>query len=384
MAILIDENFTRLENKLESIFQTDLKIENLSARINKERNDILNYFRKKRDTSLHTFDNFKLEYFRISYKSTNHTVKYLLDLKVINDLNLDKKIIYLNLNNSYEEHDLSYLNEGCSEIKVIPLNRNTIFLFIRTTQTKESLMKIVDKSGSEMYSRSIKQSVFYDQFMAFEDKFIFSELFDFDLNKYILEAYDNELNLMSFRKFKFMIKICCVQKNEIICIQFIHQKIIIFDFKFVELLRFDKQVMYGSIESNIMSNCLFSADVNWYYSVFFDYSKKMIIMNNIKKDTLTLEKTTEIDLSTNVKSLNWIAFVMNMNISTHDTQDSNSKSMLLVKTTPGVKLKMFSLLDGQYIDQTVNANIKKFNSLSVCLSNNLFFFDANKRKILFI
>ena len=107
-----------------------------------------------------------------------------------------------------------------------------------------------------------------------------------------------------------MIKICCVNQNEIICLQYIQQKIAVFDFKFVELFRFDKQVMYGSIETYSMSNYLYSSDSFYYYSVFLDYAKKKAILNRIKKSDLALEKSLEIELA-GIKSINWIVFNMN-------------------------------------------------------------------------
>ena len=374
--VFVSSVFTNLINQIEDTFQSKLTLEILSNSLNKERENALKYFNEERDIAIKNHKNFEFKNLRISSISTRHIVKYLVELNFINDLNLRKKIIYLNLMNSFKECNLNFTEEY-SEIKAIPFSRNSIFVFLRTPLDKEAFMKILDSNGEVQFDRKVKHAYYYDQFMTFENKYIFSELYDFDLNKYVLESFDNRLNLITHRRFNFMIKLCSVNKNELICLQYIQQKIIIFDFKFVELFRFDRQKMYGSIETFSMNN-LFSSDSVYYYSIFLDYTKKKAIMNSIKKSDLDLEKSFEIELATGIKSINWIVFNMSMNST---NENDKSQSFLLVKMNDILKLVS---LEGIHLEQSKNINIKKFNSLSICSLNDIFFFDANKRKLLFI
>jgi hypothetical protein len=368
--------FSNLIAQVELTFLSKLKLETINDHMNKERDKALKYLNGERDRAIQDHNNYTLKNFRISPISTYHIVKYLVNLSFKNDLSLRKKVIYLNLMNSFREINLN-LTEEYSEIKAIPFSRNSIFLFLRTPLEKETFMKILDSNGEVQFNRKVKHAYYYDQFMTFEDKYIFSELYDFDLNKYVLEAFDSKLNLISFRRFNFMIKLCSVNQNEIICLQYIQQKIIIFDFKFVELFRFDKQKMYGSIETYSMNN-LFSSDSFYYYSIFLDYSKKKAIMNAIKKDDLDLENSLELELASGIKSISWIVFNMSV---TNKNENDKSHSFLLVKMNDILKLVS---LEGKHLEQAKNVNIKKFNSLSICSLNEIFFFDANKRKLLFI
>jgi len=371
----IDANFRRIHFQIETTFQTKLKLETLAENLNKERDTVLTYLNGERDIAIQMPENFELKHFRVSSKSTCHIVKYLVELKSENDLSLRKKIIYLNLANSFKECNLN-LTEDYSEIKAIPFNRNSIFVFLRTPLDKEAFMKILDSNGVEQFNRKVKHAYYYDQFKLFDNKYIFTELYDFDLNKYVLEALDNELNLISQRRFNFMIKICCVNQNEIICLQYIQQKIVVFDFKFNELFRFDKQVMYGSLETYSMSNYLYSSDSFYYYSIFLDYAKKKAIMNAIKKSDLTLEKSLEIEL-VGIKSINWIVFNMNeLHIK------DKYQNFILAKGND--ILNLFSVDNGKHLEESKNVNIKKFNSLSICSPNDIFFFDTTKRKLFFI
>ncbi len=167
-----------------------------------------------------------------------------------------------------------------------------------------------------------------------------------------------------------------MNQNEIICLQYIQQKIVVFDFKFNELFRFDKQVMYGSLETYSMSNYLYSSDSFYYYSIFLDYAKKKAIMNAIKKSDLTLEKSLEIELA-GIKSINWIVFNMNeLHIK------DKCQNFILAKGND--ILNLFSVDNGKHLEESKNVNIKKFNSLSICSPNDVFFFDTTKRKLFFI
>ena len=384
----VDERFTHLEYQVNEFFATKVSVESAEYSLNREREKLLIHFDKRQKSDLIWAGDGaaeRLENFRPSGKSTLKTGVYLAVLNIRNELSLRKKLRYLNLTNSYKEYELNCLPQECSEIKVLALNRNLIFLYLRTNEKSETVMKLVDQHGREQFRRHVKYAYFYDQFLAVDDKYIVSELYDFDLNKYVLELFDNELNLLASRSFKFMVKLCSIRLNEIICLQYLQQKLIIFDFKLNELMRFDKQLIFGSIDCNLISTSLFGSDSVYVYSLFFDYSIKKILLNVLNKKTVTLESSTAIDLSTSVKSINWLA--MSANKTTGDViSDANCSAVMddvLVKTMPGDKLKLFTR-DGHFLEQCVNANIKKFDCLSMCYSNDLYFFDIFKRKIYFI
>ena len=161
---LISFKHTTLKSKLINKFTyTDFQID-----IQRKHNDLRKKVLKARRLSAVNPSTKQMKYLLYNfYKGTKSLKETFIDGYYFKkDFNLQNKIKYLHLHDSFEELQTTAIDEGCYNYIIIPITREKIFYCMAIFE-KKSFMKITNKAGVEMHRTSIKPEYYYRHFMIY-------------------------------------------------------------------------------------------------------------------------------------------------------------------------------------------------------------------------
>jgi len=144
-------------------------------------------------------------------------VNLLGHLKYKNEFHLKQKIAYLNFFHHFEAIALNKCPIDHKLAQIIPLNASKILYSFKSSDYSKDLIQICTKSGTVLSEKQIKLGKrYFTKYSAF-NKHVAVCLNNFCLNDHYLKLLDDNLNVLSTRRFKFLINLVCLKQDELIC-----------------------------------------------------------------------------------------------------------------------------------------------------------------------
>lgn len=161
---LISFKHTTLKSKLINKFTyTDFQID-----IQRKHNELRKKILKARRFSVINAGHKQIRYLIYNFYSNTKGLKetFIDGYYFKKDFNLQNKIKYLHLHDSFEELVTDAIDDNCYNYIIMPITREKIFYCMAIFE-KKSYMKITDKAGFELHRTRINSEYYYRHFMIY-------------------------------------------------------------------------------------------------------------------------------------------------------------------------------------------------------------------------
>lgn len=255
--INFNQKLKEIEVEKENLFELLLK--KLDFLISKNENSIKAILNKRRDFLLTQLNkSFSLCFAQASILFKNCLVKFIESTARIDESSLLignlvynkkfsilKKFSYFNYLNQYiNEIELNEELIRFSNVRILILNQNRLFSYLRTNENK-TYFKIFNKKWQELNSIGVDAMLIYRNVISWNST-VASLFYNPAVGeKNILSVYNEDLKLKANRSFNFNLNLCCISENEIICWNTDENISIIFDFNLNVLKTFGQDLNEG-------------------------------------------------------------------------------------------------------------------------------------------
>lgn len=363
----LEQKALNASKRIDNTYQTSYSI--IRKIFNLKREELISQVEKSFRESLKSLHRQDVLFRSSSICLTRITTLILGQLKYENEFDIVKKFRYLELFNFFVELEIAHDQIDYFDVRITALSQHKLFIYSK----RDCFLKIVNQKCEELSSRTIDKKLVFKSIICY-DPWIATLFQDSVTKKYYLTIYDDSLNVISYKSFKFdneesYLNLCSLDSKQVVCWMRNIRKCIIYDHKLNELAQLgqDTDISKPFYFCNTESNDGFLLDISD-RKILFYFHDKTNNSNSIKiinRDTGLLDGIVDIPGDSVSKLIKF-----------------DSKSNIVMKRHPDVSIFLFDSNGNLLMSRTTTqfTNLIRFD---ISRNDEIVCYDTNKDKLFY-